>query len=347
VPPGFYRVIVHADAAVGSTAVEVEADELARVTVIVELPSGTGGTFGGGTGGTLGGSAGMGGRPTDGLDFIDARTQIEAMLVDPSRSTLYAIDKVNNSLHFIDLDTLEVTKSIFVGSSPVDLELDAAADELYIANFGSTELAIVDLETQEVARTIFVDPSLGTWEGNPYRIARMAENTLVFTSEDQWCDLKLVNATNGGHIGSFGSLYAPDLRATADGLTLFVAESGGNLHRYELADSMLTEVDVSVAGGSRLVRLSGDEKYVFYGGQKILAANLKSVIGSFSTEIYLTNEDGSIAVSDSEVYDATNFSIKGLLPITTTTMAISTDDATLYLYELATSRIYLFEIDEL
>jgi DNA-binding beta-propeller fold protein YncE len=354
-----------ADDAAGAEPVEVRSGKLAELSVTLESPplggsAGTGsagrssGSSGSGFGGSVGsagrggssGFGGSGGNPVEGLDFIDARTQVEQMLVDPSRPTLYALDRVNNSLLFIDLDSREVTKTIFVGSSPVDMDLDDEGNELFIANFGSTELAIVDLEAQEIARTIFVDPSLGTWEGNPYRIALMAENTLVFTSEDQWCDLKLVNATNGGHIAATGSLYSPDLAATADGTRLFVGESGGNLYRFDLADSMLTEADVSSAGGSRLVTLSGDEQYVFYGGQKILASNLKSVLGDFSDEIHLSNEDGSLVVSTSRVFDGTTFAIIGLLPITTPTLAASPDFTTLYLYELTSSRIYLYDLSE-
>ena len=57
------------------------------------------------------------------------------------------------------------------------------------------------------SRSLLVDTSLGTWDGNPYRwCARRA--ALVFTSQDQWNDLKMVNAADGAHLTTIGSLHA-------------------------------------------------------------------------------------------------------------------------------------------
>jgi DNA-binding beta-propeller fold protein YncE len=310
---------------------------------------GSGGTSGtSGVSGFGGTSAGTGGGPTG--EFIDVSTQVEAMAVDPVRPYLYALDRVNNNFLFINLETKSLEKTIFVGSSPVDLDFDADVAEAYVANFGSTEIAVVDLDAQEVGRTLFVDTNAGTWEGNPYRLAVTAFNTLVFTSEDQWNDLKLVNASNGGAIAAVGSIYSPELAATADGTTLFVAESGGDLYRYEVTEATLTQVDATGDGfgnGDGLAVITGDEQYVFYGRQKILTSNLKSVVGEFSDPILATNDDGSIAVSASHVYDGNNFGIIALTSLTTQVLALSTDARTLYLYDIATSRIYIQDLSNL
>ena len=50
------------------------------------------------------------------------------------------------------------------------------------------------------------------------------------------------------------------------------------------------------------------------------------------------------AISSSRIFDGNTFAILGLLPITTTTMAISSDYQTLYLYDLTSSRVYLFDV---
>ncbi|MFL5308538.1 MAG: YncE family protein, partial [Polyangia bacterium] len=129
--------------------------------------------------------------------YIDVGSQIERMKVDPTRPYLYGVDKVNNSLHFINLTTNTVDKTIFVGSTPVDLDINIKGTTLYVANFGSTEIAMVDLTTHALAGSIFVDTTVGTWAGNPYRLVCTAGDTLVFTSMDQWNDLKLVDALTG------------------------------------------------------------------------------------------------------------------------------------------------------
>jgi DNA-binding beta-propeller fold protein YncE len=391
VAPGFYEVLAN-DAALGSSSdvAHVESDSIARVRLTLpgRVGVGTGGNVGsggsggssarggssgsGGTGGSAarggtGGSSGRGGAAGNGggagnnggdagagqqPEYIDVGTQIGAMLVDPERPYLYAVDSVNNAFLFINLEERTLEKSIFVGSNPVDLDINDDGSAVYVANFGSTQISVVDLETQELGDNIFVDTSAGTWEGNPYRLALTADDTLVFTSEDQWCDLKLVNAKNGGSITSAGSVYEPDLTASADGTHLFVGEygsTGSALHRFDVTATTLTEADVSgeASGyGAREVVLSGDGKYVFYAKQKFLAMNLKSVLGQFSEYIHVANDDGSVAVGKTNVFDGETFSILGALPVATDVMALSADDATLYLYDTNTSRIYIQDMRE-
>jgi len=53
----------------------------------------------------------------------------------------------------------------------------------------------------------------------------------------------------------------------------------------------------------------------------------------------MANEDGTIAIGNTNVFDGTTFQVRSALPVASTTMAISADYATLYLYELNTSRI--------
>lgn len=47
---------------------------------------------------------------------------------------------------------------------PVDLDIDADKDELFVANFGSTQIPVVDLVKQDIGRTLFVDTGQGTWD---------------------------------------------------------------------------------------------------------------------------------------------------------------------------------------
>jgi len=87
--------------------------------------------------------------------YIDVGSQVEAMMVDPNRPYIYAVDRVNNSLHFINLNTNTVEKDIFVGSSPVDLDINLQGTTLYVANFGSTQIATI---VSSVATPLMVHP---------------------------------------------------------------------------------------------------------------------------------------------------------------------------------------------
>jgi hypothetical protein len=256
------------------------------------------------------------------------------------------VDRVNNSLHFVNLNTNAVDKTIFVGSTPVDMDINLTGDTLYVANFGSTQIATVDLASRAMTGSIFVDTTVGTWDGNPYRLACLAGDTLVFTSMDQWNDLKLVNALTGAAMDVEGSIYEPDLAASPDGNTLYVGETGGpgGVTRWDLVGGKLQQVDASASTGSAHVMVTRDGKYVFYSTQKILATNLKSVLGSFSEVVLAINGDGSLAVSQHNIYDGTTFAVKQANPLPTMTMAMSADDTTLYLYDTMTSRIYLYKL---
>ncbi|HEV8246576.1 MAG TPA: hypothetical protein VGP93_12445, partial [Polyangiaceae bacterium] len=291
VKPGAYLVLASDDTgAMASADTTVESGATAEVTLTLNHEVGAGGAggsggsgtggfggvaggsqggfSGGGQGGASGGEGGAG--PTD--EYIDVATQVEAMLVDPVRPYLYAIDRVNNNFLFINLDSRTVEKTIFVGSSPVDLDIDDAASEVFVANFGSTGISVVDLSTQDIGRTMFVDTTQGTWDGNPYRLALTAEGTLAYTSEDQWQDVKLVSSTDGAFVLATGTLFQPDLVASPDGTKLYVAESGLSsiaLHRFDVTATTLTEVDTSnsvSAYGSRSVVMSGDGTYVYFAG---------------------------------------------------------------------------------
>ena len=279
--------------------------------------------------------------------YIDVGSQIERMIVDPKRTYLYGVDKVNNSLHFVNLSTNTVEKTIFVGSSPVDLDINLQGTTLYVANFGSTEIAAVDLDSRTLTGSIFVDTTVGTWGGNPYRLACTAGDTLVFTSMDQWNDLKLVDALTGAALDNTGSIYTPDLAASPDGTTLYVAGTTGlaGITRYDIVNKKLTQVDSSSASGGASVMVSRDGQYVFFSAQKLLAKNLKSVVGTFSETILAINGDGSIAVSTDYIFDGTSFAVKRPTPLKTNTMAMSADGTTLYLYDTTSSRIYIYGLN--
>ena len=277
--------------------------------------------------------------------YIDVGSQIERMMVDPKRPYLYGVDKVNNSLHFVNLSTNTVDKTIFVGSTPVDLDINLEGTTLYVANFGSTEIGVVDLASQALAGSIFVDTTVGIWGGNPYRLVCTAGDTLVYTSMDQWNDLKLIDATTGAALDTVGSIYEPALAASPDGTIVYAAGTTGlsNLTRFNIVNNKFQQADASSAGGSSVVA-SNDGQYVFSSTKKLLAKNLLTVVGTFSDAILAINDDGSIAVSANYIFDGTTFSAKRMTPVPTSTMALSTDGTTLYLYDTTSSRIYVYAL---
>jgi hypothetical protein len=84
-----------------------------------------------------------------------------------------------------------------------------------------------------------------------------------------------------------------------------------------------------------------DGAFVFYAGQKFLARNLKSVLGTFSEPVLAATADGSVVIGTKNIFDGNTFAMIRPLPIAPAAVALSPDDATLYLYDNSSSRIYV------
>jgi DNA-binding beta-propeller fold protein YncE len=276
--------------------------------------------------------------------FIAVNSQVERMLVDPRRPYLYAIDRVNNSLHFVNLTSQAVDKTIFVGSAPTSLDINMAGSELYVANSGSTEIAVVDLTTREKARSLLVEPFSTSTTGYPYRVAATTGNTLVFASQDSFSSLRLANAATGATLATATGSYAGPLVASPDGTRVYTG--GYYLTRYDIVGATIRQVDRSTAFESSTypVSRSGDGAYLFYGSKKVLSTNLVSTLGTFPELIQVASANGGLAVGTLRVYDGNTFIAKATLPLSASLMAISPDDKTLYLYQSITSRIYLWKL---
>ena len=282
---------------------------------------------------------------------INVGVSVERIKIDPVRPYIYALDKINNSLLFINKDEKIVEKTIFVGSSPSDMSITLDNSKMYIANYGSTQIAVVDLETQEKINDLTVDANAGTWNGNPYRIACIGNDRFAFTSEDQWNNIKLANANTGAIIQTTGSVYQPGLITTPDHSKLFVTESGSSgsqAIRYNINGNSLTEVDESSSETNYSTRdacMSGDGTYLFYNRKKLLVNNLQSNLGEFTEGIFAANFDGSIAVGEENIWNSNTFSIIRALPVSSRVMALDSDDETLFIYDDNTSKIYIIKIN--
>jgi hypothetical protein len=275
--------------------------------------------------------------------FVSVNSQVERMKVDPQRPYLYAIDRVNNSLHFVNLTTQAVEKTIFIGSAPTGLDINAGGTELYVANSGSTEIAVVDLTARAKSRSLLVDTTTYP-SGNPYRIVATTGDTLVFAAQDSYSSLKLTNAVTGASLASVTSSNGGAMVASPDGTHVYTA--GYYLTRYDIVGATMKQVDTTSDFGSSTTTISrsGNGTYLFYGAKKVLATNLKSTLGTFPEIIQLANSTGTRAVGVNRVYDGDTYLAKATLPLATTVMAISPDDKTLYLYDTITSRIYLWKM---
>lgn len=277
--------------------------------------------------------------------YIDAATQVEKMVYDSKRNFIYAIDRVNSNLLFINVSTQKSEKTIYIGKTPTDLDIDATGDTLYVANFGSTEIAAVDLKTQAKVRSLYV-------KTNPYQIECGVRGQLVYAEQDQWCLIALINTDTGAQIFATGeNYYYPDIEMSSNGKSIYIGESGSSgskAYRVDIVNNQLVQVDQIPGYGygysSRKILLSGDGKYIVYAGIRILASNLSSQTGNYSETIYGLNSSGSLAFGETKIYNGDQFSIRRNMPVTSRVMVTSPDDTKLYIYDTKTSRIYIFDL---
>ena len=276
----------------------------------------------------------------------DVGANIIRMIMDPVRPYIYALDNINNSLLFINTETREVEKTIFVGSSPTDLDINLDNTTMYVANLGSTLIAVVDLESQEKVDDLIVDTQAGTWDGNPYSLVWLKGDYLAFTSEDQWNNIKIVNAQTGGYVSHAGSIHSPFLDSNPE-RTIVYGVDGSSVIRFNFSNGVLTEVDESSgsSGYRRNISVSRDGTFIFKGHNKILANNLSSSLGTFGEPILECNMDGSIAIGETKIWNADDFSIIRNLPIESDLMELDYDNETLYIYDNNSSKIFITTIN--
>ena len=284
-------------------------------------------------------------------EYIDIGTGLDMMLHDPDNPLIYGLDTDNNSLVIINTDIGQVVNSFYVGSTPVDMDFSLDNQLLYIANYGSTEITVVDLVSQSVQSSFFVETDIGTWGGNPYTLAVLADGLLAFSGNDSFNDIKLVDISTGNNVFTTSTTFRdPYLLANSDGTKLFVGESGSSwshLHRLNVSNNQLTLVEDSeqFSNPERKVFITDNDAFLIYAESKFLASNLPSLLGSFNNEIYAINSDASRVLGENFIYDGNNYSVVSQLPVSTKVSVFSNDGSSAYLYHESSTRLYKISVE--
>ena len=130
-------------------------------------------------------------------DNIDLGVGIARLKIDPIRPYIYALDRDNGNLLFINKQTSEVENIISVGSSPNDMDISLDNSKLYIALFNTDKIAVIDLDTKQKINDLTIDITVGSDFETPYRLVCIGNDKLVVTAYDQWNNIALINANNG------------------------------------------------------------------------------------------------------------------------------------------------------
>ena len=290
---------------------------------------------------------------------IGLGTSVVQILADPNRRCIYAIDRGNSDILFVDPITQSVLKKIYVGKDPTGFDIDVTGKVLYVANKGpgsevpgSYRIAVVDLDTKtEVTSYILPQRAVNVTAG---RAGRLYYNS----GYDLWNsgDAHVLNTVTGVDIGSFAGVKSRMVIST-DKTRLFgqyiYYGNLGQMGVWNAASDSPRLVDTMAYSPYPYgwdydnYCLSGNDRRLAYGRVLFNATNLLNQIGVFPEQIYALNHDGSVAFGSSAIWDSTTFTVHGdatklmNLPFSTTVMDFDDPTGTLYAFNSTDKSLYV------
>lgn len=288
-------------------------------------------------------------------------TAVVRVMADPHRPCVYAIDRANSDILFIDPATQSVIKKIYVGQDPTDLDIDSTGDFLYIANKGpgtgapgSDRIAVINLNTQ-TKTTSYILPAKAV------NVTAGRNGRLYYNSGyDLWNsgDAHTLNTATGSDLGSFAGIKS----------RMVISSDKTRLYGQYIYDGNLGQMGVWDVSGdqAKLVDslryspypygwdydnycLSGNDHRLVYGPVLFNASNLLDQIGLFREQIYALNYDGSVAFGANSIWDSTTFELHGdatkitNLPFATTIMTFDNNAGVLYAFNSSDNSLYVIE----
>ncbi len=251
---------------------------------------------------------------------------------DRNENVVYLSVTDSNSVAILDMDTLEILDSIFVGSDPRGMAVSRDGNTLYVATAGASSLAVVDLATKTLLDPIPLPTSAQDVEvdymGRVYAspVSSSFRSVMVYdpvTGE--------VTDLVSGHCSA---CYKALLKMSPDGKTLFAANRGlspGTLAKYDVSGDTPIFVwqnehgDLGSNGQDLWLTPTGEHIYYAVGGGNRVTggydiaqidADGMEVLGAFNTGAYpreiVTGPDGKIAYAvhtggHIDVWDAETF----------------------------------------
>jgi len=243
------------------------------------------------------------------------------LIHDPVRARLYGVDTTQASVVVIDAVSLQPTRAILVGSTPTDIDLDAAGTTLFVGHRNVQGFARIKLDT-------LTFDGFGVAPRDTYRLAAVSNDRVVTINNDQWNTPSLLDARTGAVLSEASWVYQAAITTTADRATVFVGESGtsgGHVTRYSVATDQL--VATRTGGGfyfpARSITAVSDGSAVYYDGYLVEATDLSTERYEIMESILAVSSDRRLALSSTHVFDVATGVVLGTLPAMTSALAIN------------------------
>jgi hypothetical protein len=292
---------------------------------------------------------------------IPLGTNVVRILPDPYRPRLYAIDRENSDIFFVDLLTASVQKKLYVGKDPTDLDIDITGNFLYVANKGpgtgvpgSWRIGVIALTNQTLV-TSYITPVVAV-NVTAGRAGRLYYNS----GYDLWNggDAHSINTDTGTDLGTFSAVKTRMVilsnKTRLFGQYIYYGNLGA-MADFGVSNDQITVVDslnyspYPYGWDYDNYSLSGDDRRLAYGRILFNPTNFMDQIGQFAEQVYALNRDGSVAFGQASIWDTTTFPIHGdatrlaNMPFATTIMAFDSQRNVLYAFNNSDSSLYIIE----
>jgi DNA-binding beta-propeller fold protein YncE len=259
------------------------------------------------------------------------------LVADPIRPRLYGLDAKKRMVISIDRNTGTALRTVVVGSTPTDLEIDASGTFIYTGHSNTYAIAQIDAASFSFVKFI---PS----PHDSYDIAPLGSDRIAMVDEDQLTTLALVDLNSGTVTDSLQTPYVDvsegALFATADGNSLFIGASSSTacvVTRYDVSGGKFNSVTPRFSGGgqgfdssARSVVGTPDGTSIYYPGYCLDGTNLTLQRYAQTDPIISVAPNGALAVSSTKVYRVADGTALATLPSACSVQAISPDSSALY-----------------
>lgn len=266
--------------------------------------------------------------PWEITESIPLDAVIVQVVKDPNRSFLYALNRTDSKVLFIDLQLKTITE-LYVGKFPTSMALNDAGTKMYVANggigsgtSGSYQIAVVDLDTQTKTHHF-----LTTYP--PVNLVMGLNNRLYYNSGDWGTGainsggstgiIDLSTETQLSNIGGFqikSRMVVNDDRTKLYGQYIYSGNLG-EMGVFDIENPTAFKLDrqryspYPYGWDYNNYCISANGNRLAYGHILFNADNLIIQYGLFSELVYALNYDASIAFGKNSIWDTGSFASTG------------------------------------
>lgn len=250
------------------------------------------------------------------------------LVKDPNRPCLYALNRTDSEVLFIDLELKTVTP-LYVGKLPTSLAINADGTKMYVANRGAGsgtpagyQISVVDLNTRTKTGhflTTYQPVNLVCGAGQRLYYNDSTGGDEEFNSDGNTGVIDLETETELGGIGTFyikGPMVLNDTKTKLYGQYIYEGNLG-EMGVFDIESTSISKLDrhpyspYPYGWDYNNYVISGDGNRLAYGYVLFNADNLLIQYGVFSELIHALNGDASIAFGENTIWDTTSFGSNG------------------------------------